>query len=52
MPFIIGFEVEDIGKLLTALKSNGVKIGEIRQNGGIVEYRDVKEVLGNGFRLL
>jgi hypothetical protein len=49
MSVVIGFETEDIVKLRTELKSNGVQIGEIRQNGGIVEYRDVKEVLGMDF---
>jgi len=49
MSVVIGFETEDIGKLLTDLTRNGVKIGEIRQNGGIVQYRDVKEVLGLDF---
>jgi len=45
----IGFESADILKLLSNLKSKGVKIGEIRQNGGVVEYGDVKEILGMDF---
>lgn len=46
---VIGFETEDIMKLLTHLKNNGVRIGEIRQDRGVVEYHEVKEVLGMDF---
>lgn len=49
MSVVIGFETEDIVNLLNNLRSNGVKIGEIRQNGGIVEYGDIKEILGMDF---
>lgn len=49
MSVVIGFETEDILTLLSDLKSNGVKIGEIRQNGGIIEYGDIKEILGMDF---
>ncbi|WP_152392916.1 VOC family protein [Paenibacillus guangzhouensis] len=49
MSVVIGFETEDIMKLLFHLKSNGVKIGEIRQDRGVVEYEEVKEILGIDF---
>ncbi|GMK36975.1 hypothetical protein PCCS19_00280 [Paenibacillus sp. CCS19] len=49
MSVVIGFEAEDIMHLLSHLKSNGVRIGEIRQDRGVVEYEDVKETLGMDF---
>lgn len=49
MSVVIGFETADIMKLLSHLKSNGVQIGEIRQDRGVVEYEEVKETLGMDF---
>lgn len=45
MSVVIGFEAADIRKLLSDLQSNGVQIGEIRQNGGVIEG----EILGMDF---
>jgi len=37
MSVVIGFEASDIRKLLSDLQSKGVKIGEIRENRGVVK---------------
>ncbi|RAV23272.1 VOC family protein [Paenibacillus contaminans] len=37
MSVVIGFEASDIRKLLSDLQSKGVKIGEIRENRGVVQ---------------
>lgn len=49
MSVVIGFEAADIRKLLSDLQSKGVHIGEIRENGGVIEYGDIKEILGIDF---
>lgn len=49
MSVVIGFEAADIRKLLSDLQSKGVQIGEIRENGGVIEYGDIKEILGIDF---
>lgn len=49
MSVVIGFEAADIRKLLYDLQSKGVHIGEIRENGGVIEYGDIKEILGIDF---
>lgn len=45
MSVVIGFEAADIRKLLSDLQSKGVQIGEIRENGGVIEG----EILGMDF---
>jgi catechol 2,3-dioxygenase-like lactoylglutathione lyase family enzyme len=45
MSVVIGFEAADIRKLLSDLQSKGVHIGEIRENGGVIEG----EILGMEF---
>ncbi|MDQ0060540.1 hypothetical protein J2T14_002712 [Paenibacillus harenae] len=37
MSVVIGFEAADIRKLLSDLQSKGVRIGEIRENRGVVK---------------
>jgi hypothetical protein len=37
MSVVIGFEAPDIRKLLSDLQSKGVRIGEIRENRGVVK---------------
>lgn len=49
MSTVIGFESTDILKLLSDLKSKGVQIGEIRQNRGVIEYGNIKEILEMDF---